>query len=143
MGFSRQEYWSGLPRPPLGNLLNPGIEPRSPALQVDSVPAESPGSPTTLEWVAYPSLSRCSPPRNQTGVSCIAGRCFNLWATIVRIRGAVYKASIIIAASIGTQIVVVVGFYHLVPAGSSGKEPTFQRKRCKRLRFDPWVGKIP
>ena len=30
MGFSRQEYWSGLPRPPLGDLPDPGIEPRSP-----------------------------------------------------------------------------------------------------------------
>ena len=32
MGFSRQEYWSGLPFPPPGDLPNPGIEPRSPAL---------------------------------------------------------------------------------------------------------------
>ena len=31
MGFSRQEYWSGLPFPPQGNLLNPGIRPKSPA----------------------------------------------------------------------------------------------------------------
>ena len=37
-GFSRQEYWSGLPFPSPGNLLNPGIEPRSPALQADSSP---------------------------------------------------------------------------------------------------------
>ena len=34
-GFSRQEYWSGLPCPPPGDLPNPGIEPRSPELQVD------------------------------------------------------------------------------------------------------------
>ena len=43
MGFSRQEYWSGLPFPTLGNLPNPGIEPTSPispALQADSLPAE-------------------------------------------------------------------------------------------------------
>ena len=39
-GFSRQEYWSRLPRSPLGALPNPGIEPRSPALQVESLPAE-------------------------------------------------------------------------------------------------------
>ena len=38
MGFSRQEYWSGLPFPPPGGLPNPGIEPRSPALQADSLP---------------------------------------------------------------------------------------------------------
>ena len=41
--FSRQEYWSGLPCPPPGDLPNPGIEPRSPALQVDSLPFELPG----------------------------------------------------------------------------------------------------
>ena len=37
MRFSRQEYWSGLPRPSPGYLPNPGMEPRSPALQVDSL----------------------------------------------------------------------------------------------------------
>jgi len=36
MGFSRQEYWSGLPRPPPGDLPDPGIELESPASQVDS-----------------------------------------------------------------------------------------------------------
>ena len=44
-GFSRQEYWSGLPCPPPGNLLNPGIKPRSPALQADALPSELPGKP--------------------------------------------------------------------------------------------------
>ena len=45
MGFSKQEYWSGLPCLPLGNLPNPGIKPASPALQVDSLltePSEKP-----------------------------------------------------------------------------------------------------
>ena len=36
MGFSRQEYWSGLPLPSPGDLPNPGIEPRSPTLQADA-----------------------------------------------------------------------------------------------------------
>ena len=50
MGFSRQEYWSGLPFPSLGDLSNPGIEPRSLALQGDSLPSEPPGNPSlTLE----------------------------------------------------------------------------------------------
>ena len=40
MGFSRQEYWSGLPFPSPGHLPNPGIDPRSPALQADSLPTE-------------------------------------------------------------------------------------------------------
>ena len=41
-GFSRQEYWSGLPCPPPGDLPNPRIKPRSPALQVDSLPSDPP-----------------------------------------------------------------------------------------------------
>ena len=44
-GFSRQEYWSGLPCPPPGDRPNPGIEPRFPTLQVDSLPSEPPGKP--------------------------------------------------------------------------------------------------
>ena len=44
-GFSRQEYWSGLSCPPPGDLPNPGIEPRSPALWADSLPSEPPGKP--------------------------------------------------------------------------------------------------
>ena len=43
MEFSRPEYWSGQPFPSPGDLPNPGIEPRSPALQADSLPAEPPG----------------------------------------------------------------------------------------------------
>ena len=45
MGFSRQEYWSGLPFPSPGDLPNPGIKPRSPALQVDALLSEPPGNP--------------------------------------------------------------------------------------------------
>ena len=44
MEFSRQEYWSGLPFPSPGDLPNPGIEPGSPALQVDALPSELPGN---------------------------------------------------------------------------------------------------
>ena len=43
MGFSRQEYWSGLPFPSPGDLLNPGTEPGSPALQTEALPSEPPG----------------------------------------------------------------------------------------------------
>ena len=43
MGFSRQECWSGLPLPSPGDLPDPGIEPRSPTLQVDALPSEPPG----------------------------------------------------------------------------------------------------
>ena len=43
MEFSRQEFWSGLPFPSTRDLPNPGTEPRSPALQADSLPSELPG----------------------------------------------------------------------------------------------------
>ena len=42
MGFSRQEYWSGLPFPSPGDLPDPGIKPRSPEFQVDTLPSEPP-----------------------------------------------------------------------------------------------------
>ena len=45
MGFSRQEYWSGLPVPSPGDLLNPGLEPTPPVLQVDSLLLSHWGSP--------------------------------------------------------------------------------------------------
>ena len=46
MGFSRQEYWSGLPFPSPGDLPDPGIEPRSPALQADALTSERGGKPS-------------------------------------------------------------------------------------------------
>ena len=51
MGFSRQEYWSGLPFPSPGDLPNPGIEPASsvsPALQANSLTTERPGKPSVV-----------------------------------------------------------------------------------------------
>ena len=46
MEFSGQKYWRGVPFPSPGDLPDPGIEPRSPALQAASVPPEPPGKPT-------------------------------------------------------------------------------------------------
>ena len=45
MVFSRQEYWSGLPCPPPGDLPDPGMGPRSPSLQANSLPSGPPGKP--------------------------------------------------------------------------------------------------
>ena len=50
MGFSRQEYWSGLPFPSSGDLLKPGIKPGSPSLQAESLPCERPGKPFSTRW---------------------------------------------------------------------------------------------
>ena len=66
MGFSRQEYWSGLPFPSPGDLPNPGIEPMSPALQADSLPTELgrkpiilPGTLQFLNWLMAEIALRC------------------------------------------------------------------------------------
>ena len=55
MEFSRQEYWSGLPCPPPGDLPNPGIKPRSPTLQEDSLSVELLGKPK--EYYIDPEIS--------------------------------------------------------------------------------------
>ena len=49
--FSRQEYWSGLSFPSPGDLPDPGIEPRSPALQADALPSQPPGKPRCENWI--------------------------------------------------------------------------------------------
>ena len=81
MGFSRQEHWSGLPCPPPGNLPNPGIKPRSPTLQVDSLLSEPPGRSKNTGVGSLSLLQGSCWPRTRTGVSCIAGRFFTSSAT--------------------------------------------------------------
>ena len=61
-GFSRQEYWSGLPCPSPRDLPDPGIKPRSPALRADSLPSEPPEKPKStgvdslsLLWGIFPT----------------------------------------------------------------------------------------
>ena len=46
MDFSRQEYWNGLPFPSAGDFPDSGIRPKSPTLQVNSLPSEPPGKPS-------------------------------------------------------------------------------------------------
>ena len=65
MGFSRQDYCSGLPLPSPGCLPDPGIEPRSPALPADSLPFKPPGKPL---MITSPS----------TQALCIEVKCRNL-----------------------------------------------------------------
>jgi len=65
MGFSKQEYWSGLPFPSPGDLPNPGIEPRSPTLQADTLNSEPPGKLSKLPYdPAYPTAGH-TPQGNQ------------------------------------------------------------------------------
>ena len=59
MGFSTQEFWSGLPFPSPGDLPDPGIEPRSPALQADTLPSEPPSDcqRSVHELITYPETT--------------------------------------------------------------------------------------
>ena len=70
MGFSKQEYWSGLLYPSPGNLPDPGVEPGSPTLLVDALPSEPPGKPPVVKNLpanaggirdagSIPGLGRC------------------------------------------------------------------------------------
>ena len=61
MEFSRPEYWSGLPCPPPWDLPNPGIKPRSAALQADSLPAEPQGKPKNAGEGSLSLLQRIFP----------------------------------------------------------------------------------
>ena len=61
------------------DLPNWGVKPRSPTVQADSLQVESQGKPKNT-GVAHPFFSGSSWSRNQTGVSCIAGRFFTIWA---------------------------------------------------------------
>ena len=70
MGFPSQEYWRGLPFPSPGDLPDPGVEPGSPALQVDSLPSEPPGKPTAIlkcQYICYPNLKKRKPRQEKIG----------------------------------------------------------------------------
>ena len=79
MGFSRQEYWSGLPFPPPGDLPDPRIEPRCPALQADYLLSELPGKCfimilTTLSTMGFPGGTRGKEPAYQKTHSIQVGK---------------------------------------------------------------------
>ena len=56
-GFLRQEYWRGFPFPSPEDLPNPGIKPRSPALQAVSLLSEPPGKPESGDWEILSGVS--------------------------------------------------------------------------------------
>ena len=60
MGFSRQEYWCGLPFPSPGDLPNPGIEPRSPTLKAEALTSEPPEKPLgKFEYFRFSTIMHC------------------------------------------------------------------------------------
>ena len=77
MKFSRQEFWSRLPFPSPGPLPSPGIEPRSPALQANSLLSEPPGKPKNTEVKPIPSPGDFPDPGIEPGSPAFADRFFN------------------------------------------------------------------
>ena len=76
MEFSRQEYWSGLPFAPPGYLPDPGMEPRSPTLQADSLLSQPPGNPKWIWNLPNPGIEPMS-----LMSSVLAERFFTITAT--------------------------------------------------------------
>ena len=72
MEFSKPEYWSGQPFPSPGDLPNPGIKPRSPTLQLDSLPAEPQGKPKNTRVGSLSLLQQIFPTQelNQGLLHC-------------------------------------------------------------------------
>ena len=153
-GFSRPEYWSRLPCSPPKNLPNPGIQPRSPTLQVDSLLSEPPGSPRILNWVDCPFPGGSSGPRNWTMASCIAGRFFTSWATReAQTVGYPYvKEWIWTSTSHHTQKltqitdlsvkykIIKISMFQGFPGGSDSEESACN---AKDLGLIPWFGRSP
>ena len=77
-GFSRQEYWSGLPCPPPEDLPNPGTTPTEGGFFTIWA---TQGSPRILEWIVMPSSRGSSQPRNRTRFSSIPRGFFTRWVT--------------------------------------------------------------
>ena len=71
-----KEYWSGLPSLPQGNVPKPEIEPRSPALQADSLPSEPPGKPKKNGVGSLSFLQGIFPTQELNQGLCIAGGFF-------------------------------------------------------------------
>ena len=65
MGFSRPEYWSGLPFPSPGDLPNQGTEPISPTLQADAFTSEPPGNLLQYSWASLVAALVKNPPAMQ------------------------------------------------------------------------------
>ena len=75
MGFSRQENWSGVPFPSPGDLPDPGIEPRSPALWADALTSEPPGKP---QLIAVPDYKLTCPSTGWTRLASFGLAFFGL-----------------------------------------------------------------
>ena len=79
MRFSRQEYWSGLPLPSPGDLPDPGIKPRYPALQADALSSEPPRKPNQRSNCQHPLNHRKSKRAPEKHLLLLYWLCQSLW----------------------------------------------------------------
>ena len=80
MEFTSLEYWSGYSFPSPGDLSNPGVKPRFPTLQADSLPAEPQEKPKNTGVGSLSLLQWIFPTQELNGVSCKEGGFFTNWA---------------------------------------------------------------
>ena len=120
MEFSRPEYWSGYLFPSPGDLSNPGIEPRPPSLQADSLLAEPQGKPKNTGVASLSFLQRIFPTQESN------------WGLQD------YNFQIFLRLN-GRTIDCFLGF----PGGTSGKEPSSGYRRLKRQDSIPGSGRSP
>ena len=99
MGFSRQEYWSELPFPSPGYLPNPGIEPRSPALQADTLSSEPPGKPHIYIYILFFRL-----PSHLGHHRALSSSLWEFWIFIGR-TDAEAKATILWVSDVNSQLI--------------------------------------
>ena len=123
-GFSRQEHWSGLPCPPPGDLPNPGTKPRSPALQVDSLPSEPSGKPLPKIISCQFSLCYCSNILHKVPILCMCQvhsvYSVRYFVALEEIRGDLWQLGMPIPGPvIKRHLVLCVGF----PGSSAVKNP--------------------
>ena len=148
MGFSRQEYWSGLPLPSPGDLPNPGIKPQSPTLQADSLLSELPRKPQRAQrlcpvqtwgvWMfeegSQPAWdSPLTTPKSPPHPSSLAP---------VRLRPALGSVRVLLGhvahpsprELLAHRRVLVVGLPSAIPRGSEGC-PALEIKGCSSFPF--------
>ena len=120
MEFYRQKSWSGLPFPSPGSLPNPGIQPVSPALASRFFTTESLGKP-----------GGGTPPAKNWDYSWKREK--ESWGSNFYLKRKGENTQVFMAVTSWCE-----GF--VGPGGISGKEPARQCRRCKKHRFDPWLG---
>ena len=163
MEFSSQEYWSGLPWPLPGDHPDPGIEPASPAVQADSLPLSHQGSPihhadcsanqtvhvvsckeqTLKESLFNTDFTLTKLCQGRFRLQYCSAPCPNTfsWVDIEEMKTNLHAVKVLLKGwEFGTKI-------HWFSSGAVVKKESAMFaevacRRCRRLRFNPWIRKL-